>query len=467
MANSIYAIEDYDNYDNGIGETELDLETFALSAVACEQNEFQITTLMSGAIALENYHGAVTSIYKTDGGLDKNAAMMLKLGLAGLGAQLGGEKYGQAFGESVPALESFSMAGGKQTETTFALERIHHRIVNMWKHIMEKIMEWVQKIVNFFNEHLGTTARLASAAKSLKAKAENAGDSKTDSSYKIGVTQLTNLSVEKSHEPAKVINGLGYLGEVISASGKSVITEEIVDSLETNLKELDFKDADAFKISIGKIKSTDAKSVGALLSSAMDKGKFKLVDVTGDSRFTAATDAINGGGVSAQKLDKSILGNKGYFVQTFFAKNSTNAQESLERIKMGLLDYAPGLASTEKEHGNNDKSIEYLSKGDIVSFCTAIIDVADVITESKKDMMKVTKKANETMKLVKTLKPQLDKLKAEIDAADWQYVHNLLIGLTMSITSLYEPQRSLQQQAIWSAKAAYDHASRSYSNLKK
>ena len=177
--------------------------------------EGQVEEAVEVSEALDEYQEALESIAGS-GGLDRNGAMILQIGLEQLCARVGIEPSKI----SMPSMESFGGTTSRVKATSLALESVKETAANVWKAIVEAIKRAGEWLKNFWKTLTDSNHRLKARAEKVKAAAASATG---DASGEIENGSLAN----KLHVNGKVEKGFAtdfgvFAGVVGTMAGKVV-----------------------------------------------------------------------------------------------------------------------------------------------------------------------------------------------------------------------------------------------------
>lgn len=157
--------------EDTIGDNAESLETELLEgSEVVEDNEVladQIDEATDVAESLDEYEEAMESII-AQGGLDRNGARLLSMGLESLQARVGVVLEKQA----MPSLESFGGSGSRIEASKYALENIKETAGKVWDAIIAGIMKAIEAIKNVWKYMTDGNVRLKARAEKLLKAAE-------------------------------------------------------------------------------------------------------------------------------------------------------------------------------------------------------------------------------------------------------------------------------------------------------
>lgn len=274
-------VEQLDNAESL--ETEL-LEVQEVEAEGVEQ-EAQVEEAIEVSEALDEYQEALESIGK-QGGLDRNGAMILQIGLEQLCARVGIEPTAMAF----PSMESFGGATSRIHSTKVAMESVKETAKKVWEAIIAGIKRAGEWLKNFWKTLTDSNHRLKARADKVKAAAASVkGEAQ-------GELENTSLA-DKLHRNGKVEKNFGHdfneftkfcetmAGKVVPGVVKhaEVVVDLTVKGLSTNDGEIAFKASDIKSAYSGlQLTASDEEvpeGVEALKSQQLPGGKALLVQL--------------------------------------------------------------------------------------------------------------------------------------------------------------------------------------------
>lgn len=204
-------VEQLDNAESL--ETEL-LEVQEVEAEGVERAA-QVEEAVEVSEALDEYQEALESI-AGQGGLDRNGAMILQIGLEQLCARVGIEPSKM----SMPSMESFGGTTSRVHATQVAMESVKETAQTIWKAILKAIEEAGKWLKNFWKTLTDSNHRLKARAEKVKAAAPSV---KGEASGEIENSSLA----DKLHINGKVEKNFGQdFGEFTKFCG--IMTEKVV-----------------------------------------------------------------------------------------------------------------------------------------------------------------------------------------------------------------------------------------------
>lgn len=137
------------------------------SATEGAEDQAQVDEATDAVEALESMIVAMESAV-ANGGLDRNGAMMMNIGVESIYARVGIESNRR----SSPALESFGGTSSRIGSTQLALEDMKEKAAEIWKAIVAAITRAVEWVVDHFNKMFGAAEKLQKRAEAVMKKAE-------------------------------------------------------------------------------------------------------------------------------------------------------------------------------------------------------------------------------------------------------------------------------------------------------
>lgn len=247
--------------------------------------ETQVEEAVEVSEALGEYQEALESIAK-QGGLDRNGAMILHIGLEQLRARVGvtGGKV------TMPSMESFGGASQRVRATQLAMESIAETAGKVWAAILAAIKRAGEWLKNFWKTLTDSNHRLKARAEKVKAAAAAAKGEAAGELENAGLAGKLHINgkVEKTFDrefaefasfcevmAGKVVPGVvAYSKQIAESIPKSVADQESED--------ITFRAADAKAAYAGvKLSAGEAAGEGieSLKSDQLPGGKALLVQV--------------------------------------------------------------------------------------------------------------------------------------------------------------------------------------------
>ena len=157
-------VEQLDNAESL--ETEL-LEVQEAEAEG-EVQSAQIEEAVEVSEALDEYQEALESI-AGQGGLDRNGAMILQIGMEQLCGRVGIEMSAGSAGINMPSMESFGGASSRIQATKLAMESVKETAKKVWEAIIAAIKRAGEWLKNFWKTLTDSNHRLKGRAEKIKA----------------------------------------------------------------------------------------------------------------------------------------------------------------------------------------------------------------------------------------------------------------------------------------------------------
>lgn len=340
---------------DALGEAADSLETDLIDVVEEEadaaEHEAQIDEAIETAEALESIADSLESIAQ-NGGLDKNGAIVLNLGLEHMYSRLGmGGRKG------VAALESFGGTSSRVGATTISMEDIREQAKKIWDAIVAQIKKAIAWVQERFTKIFGAANKLEARAKAVAEKAGNtSGNAK-----------------EKTFENERLVKALHIGGAVPKTIGN-------------NANEMKEVAASVF----GQITTWNGDA-GDKIVEAMDDPK-KAADFTMPA-MPSVPHATDGG---------ADFGDAGTGMKFVRSKELPGGQAVIGRIPAGEAKGVEGLELLSRMTFNVGKAnpkakepsksaVETLAPSEAEKVATAVAGVAEEIQSYKKSMEKLKK----------------------------------------------------------------------------
>lgn len=274
----------------------------------------QVEEATEVAESLDEYQEALESIMG-QGGLDRNGAMILQIGLEQLCARVGIEPTSMP----MPSMESFGGASSRVFATKKAMESVQETAKKVWEAIMAAIKRAGEWLANFWKTLTDSNHRLKARAEKLAAAARaTSGEAKEKEIDNAGLAA-------KLHTNGKVESNFGH----------------------------DFKDFQGFvatmadKVIPGVVEFSRG-IVGSVEASAKDQGSedilFKAEGMKAAYSSLGLTAGEGEGGEGVETLkSKQLLGGKALIVQLPTADGVAGAQ-AFAKCKTTIGLFKPALA---------------------------------------------------------------------------------------------------------------------------
>ena len=371
------------------------VEAAAIDAAEVEQpvieetNE-ELETLDDSAESLEAYLDFIQET-KQNGGMDKNTAKAVKIGLDNALRPLGTNST-DFLGMSQASVESFD--GPRRLGQTVSLENaIVEALKSVWEAIKRGVNKLVKYVRDWYLKHLEVAMRTKKRAEKIKEKASNTNG--TPKEKKIKVPNLAQLHVSKAvPDASKITSDLELVTSAASSIMDSRSTEAYSNALDKICEEAD---------SIANAKVATQTEYDKVLTEA--KAKFdavKMGDVSiltrqvpgVDTRYSSYT-APGTGKSSISPKDwvkgtaeviggKCVAGTVNIVTSTFAAGvnhaedyHSGEIYRSSKRF-FKLIDY-----SEKKVEVDVDKEGAVLKTSEVSDICNSVIKAMEVIIAYK------------------------------------------------------------------------------------
>lgn len=307
-------VEQLDNAESL--ETEL-LEVQEVEAEGVEQ-EAQVEEAIEVSEALDEYQEALESIGK-QGGLDRNGAMILQIGLEQLCARVGIEPTAMAF----PSMESFGGATSRIHSTKVAMESVKETAKKVWEAIMAAIKRAGAWLKDFWKKLTDSNHRLKARADKIKAAVASVKGEAT------GEIENSSLA-DKLHINGKVEKNFGQDFDEFTKFCEAMAGKVVPAVVETSKKVVDI---------IPK----------AVQDQGMEDIPFKVAEVKGafSGLQLSAAEGESVEGVEVLK-SKQLLGGKALVVQVPTADGVAGAM-AFAKCKTSISFFKPAVAKATSD----------------------------------------------------------------------------------------------------------------------
>ena len=434
------------------GETEVQVDDIVLLGLDDEgeglvQDMDELTTAIgvceTTVATLESLHADIASTQE-DGGLTQQAATFACAAANAATAPLG-------FSMQVPALESFGDEGGRAASTSFTMEGIKETLSKVWNAIKDFVVKYYRKLKDWYNNNLGTAARLEKAAKALEAKADKVKGSPKETNIKIGgaVKQLVkNAATGDIATGAEVGTMLTDLASLVETAAKDKNVSSGAEAVVSEVEAIDLsKDGATITTALGEA-ITKVNELGGKIVSL-----YGINDaVTGDTRFTDKD----------VKSSKELLGGKKVFLETVASTDGRPGAKVAVAVSVQSSEQKP------KEIAG-DKEVTALNAKEIGTLAVSIQDAAKSIRTASTTYGDREKMVNKMLKSFDKIAKEVDKSSnEETGGAAAVKTVGAFVKQAKKMTDLTsEPITGLNRQALSSAKAALAYGSSSLSNIKE
>lgn len=378
-----------------------------------------------------------------DGGMSSSMAGMATVAIAAALDPVGMKV-------TTPAVESFDAAGERLQNTTFAMESIRSELENVWNAIKELVKSWMERITEFWSEHISTAGRLEKAAKALADRADDTSGSPKESKITLGKSAYRAISKDGNINLATDLSALRNLFKVSSkASGRLKVTSDQLSNIKF---EKDSINADFFKAFGQKLAKGMIQDTFAGISSFEDKGDNKVEgytgDLLGDKRIKVTLNLLS--------KEDSILINK----------NSNGAEEARHVLSANVT----AVDIEKKIKYKSSYKVDSMDTGEISKVASAVADTAALVREGVDSVKDVKDEVKDINSAVDGFKDDLADLKA--DAKDdalkgIKILQKVIKGIPANVKAENEPGITLSRLNLDAAKAAYSFASKNLSNIKE
>lgn len=345
--------------DVAIPEGAETLETELLETAEVEQevseNQERVEDAVEVAEALESYRVQLEEAIG-NGGLDRNGAAMMNIGLESARESLGITRA------RIVSLESFGGAQGRLQGSQVALEGIKEMIQTAWKAIIEAIQKAYKWFEELFFKYFGSAEKLEKRAKALE-------DSAANTKGKIEKAKIENAGLYK-----KLYVGSGDLkvtAELTKFAGavKTYLSDEPAAAL---------KAGDALVETFGDIEKAKKYSIDAYSVGKVDT---KLGAAVAGTAVFGSEELFGGVVIAVRRNDKKLEG-----------KAALNA----------VAKFSASLGKSETKPADKSE-VPTLSKEEVMTVTGEVAKVARQIIDFRATSKKLTeslKKAAEAAKKV-------------------------------------------------------------------
>lgn len=364
----------YDGSDAELHEAKAEL-----AEAEIEQDEIHKDgeALREAQTAMEAYYDQLQDSLE-DGGLNRQAAAMLKLGV---------EQYETALGideSPLPSLESYGGASSQYTATTVSIEGI--------KDTLSKILEMLKKVMK----------TVVDVIKDVYHKITNA----TDKIQKRAATLIA--AAKEGHDPkGKVsISGSKLFADGEFVGHKATTLLGTATYMYSSYPEDAFKYMDAFGEAVAKLDPTDedlpTKAVELLssqpaLNSPFAKFPGKFIEPGKDNRFSAK---------HALRKSETLPNNQALYIAAPDMKSNKDFKALVaSNATMKILPDPTAKANPKTQ------DVEALSMGEVIRQCEAIKKICMVM--GKLDSAKVDNAANQLLQSAEAFSKKVEKAEAD------------------------------------------------------
>lgn len=163
--------------ENNAESAETDLIDVAEGDAEQETSEAAVDEATEVAAALESFKTALEAACAT-GGLDKNGATVMNIGLEHLYARMGFPA-----GERLVSLESYGQASSRERSTQIALETVKEKLAQIWASIIAHIKKAIQWLADHYNKVFGAAEKLQKRGKAISDKAKGVNGQKKETKF--------------------------------------------------------------------------------------------------------------------------------------------------------------------------------------------------------------------------------------------------------------------------------------------
>lgn len=374
---------------------------------------------------IEQAEELVSEVQETleSGGLTAREAVFVHRALAGLHAM--NRQKVQYF-----STESFSAAGGRQTYTMEAVDRVKATVKAWWEKLKAFFKKWMDKAYDFYSAHISSAGRLEKAFLALRDRAtDSKATDKKEAKLKLGKAPLERLFVTDASdiEAANIARNLNAAKTQLDKGVNA--TKAVIDSTKEALRKIDGETV------------FDANGVSNVAE--------LIADVTGGNRSTA--DFTGEDGVISDKAifggDK--LGARGTVTGTGKEAKLTSVSVRVEAGKPSFKD---------------DEEVEALSIAQIKDICSAGRGVCGAIRQRNKDMSSLKDMTKVVISEGEKAAKRLENSKDDAAASAGRAAINGQLAAGRVAVDL---NRRLVSATLKAAQAAYTYSARSFSNLKE
>ena len=243
----------------------------------------------------------------TEGGLDRQAAVMMASGVCAQTRRLGVENI-------LPSMESFGGSSGRITATTVSLEGIKEFIDNIWRGIVNAFEYMKKRIREFWLKYFDSLPRIMKAAKAMKQKLDKLKSTPEEKKFK--VTNLKSVHIDgkfPSDFKGKVAQLAEMAKNIKDTSGSRKVAEEYADALG----QLKYDTEKEFVTSAGDLRS----KLLPVTEGIADKVVPELTEITDEKKLKRFGADLK---VSASV---ELMGGKMAYAQIGILTASTEAEE--------------------------------------------------------------------------------------------------------------------------------------------
>lgn len=359
------------------------VEAAAIDAAEVEQpvieetNE-ELETLDDSAESLEAYLDFIQEA-KHSGGMDKNTAKAVKIGLDNALRPLGTNSV-DFLGMSQASVESFD--GPRRLGQTVSLENaIVEALKSVWEAIKRGVNKLVKYVRDWYLKYLEVAARTKKRAEKLKEKATSING--TPKEKKIKVPNFSQLHVSKAvPDAARIVKDLDFVTGAASSIMDSRSTDSYSDSLNKICEEADAITKDKVSSGYGKAIRSAYNVFTAIRFGDPTILKQKIPGST--TRYSSypadsvkSTDEVIGGKCVAGYINNGGSVNFAAAIGKDEDLASAEIYRSSKRF-FKMVDY-----SEKKVDVDTDKEGDVLKTSDVTDICNSVIKAMEVIISYK------------------------------------------------------------------------------------
>lgn len=369
-----------------------------------------------------------------DGGMSRETAAMANIAIANTMRRWGKNVH------KLPSLEAFDDAGGRMQATGYALETIKSFFQDLWKKIKEFIAKWVQKAVEFYQEHLNFANRLEQKAESLisKVNANTEATKQKETTVSLGKGTWDKLLYKGGVDLSKIEDGLTHIGSAIDNFKASGALGGYLIKVVTNLNAVDLTDK--------------AKVIQEM---SMVTGKQAIAGVKKAVGLPWATSAKHADTENSSFLEsEELIGGRAILFTALTTSDGEYKSLNVEPVDVG-----------EKRATSEKWDAKALSREEIKALAKTAGAIGKKVREQKNAYLEGKDKVKDFIADLDKLSKKLDDLKDAKEAVDGAKNFLRTAG---SISKLFlEPKGTVHSIALSAGGAAIGYAAKSWSNFEK
>jgi hypothetical protein len=407
--------------------------------------ENKIEDAVEDALQMEAYIEKIMS-FKANGGMSAETASLAQMQLEGFA------KRNYLPQGSFPQMEDFDGTSGKHNATNIVLEGFKATMKKWWDNIVKWLRSFAKSIVKFWQKYISFSGQLAKKAKALEAKCRDKSGEPTEKELKLSAGQVKTLQGSDGKvTEAGITSGLSTMEAEVKRCSSDTTASANIKRCAQALEGAKVDSIDSLKEWKGDGVVPVQTAVSEFVSAI--KGKVTKDKVSGDLEKVIVNPSAN----NVYVYSGELIG-KQYIVGQFIAEDG-----NLTSLKIGMK--YTGKAKLEEQ------SIKALSVSEISDLAKEVGSLATAISNAKTNYQERAKLTDEIIKAGDKITKAVAKLDdaASKDAAAKTKLTRLrsrVYQLVNTASSVMEPQADLQKHGMAVANAAFNYATKSFSNIK-